>query len=33
VRAHRGEVSDGPVPHEKLRNFITMGKMVFSTCT
>jgi hypothetical protein len=26
-------VSDGRVPHGKLRSFITMGKMVFSTCT
>jgi peptidyl-tRNA hydrolase len=26
-------VSDGRVPHEKLKSFITMGKRVFSTCT
>jgi hypothetical protein len=26
-------VSGGWVPHGKLRSFITMGKMVFLTCT
>jgi hypothetical protein len=33
ARATEVRVSDGRVPHGKLRSFITMGKMVFSTYT